>query len=354
MLKRLSIWAMALAVMIGVLELTVRVDDWAQFGVPISAPAIDLEELSVRDSVGMHARAGTQFRQFRINTLGFRGPEIGDAASRGTLIITAGASETFGLYEDQGKEWPRQLQDSLVACGADVTVLNAAFAGMSMPTVRQDFERRLARFEPAYMVYYPTPMQYMSGDPTPAEPNAVAPPPLPALRSRALPRFRDAFKRATPTPVLDLARRVTTHRTRSARGIEVRDAVDTTRLDAFERDLRVLIGAYRRGGATPVLMMHRNRFADTTSADARLYLTAWERFYPEYTGTAIVRFDAQAAHRVARVGSDSGVLVVDPLEALRGIGSSAFSDFAHFTDSGAAAVGGSAARAMSDRLCRRR
>ncbi|HEY0930674.1 MAG TPA: hypothetical protein VGE27_12205 [Gemmatimonas sp.] len=353
MLRRLAIWLSALTAMAVALEVTVRLDDWAQFGVPLMAPAIDLEELSVRDSLGMHARAGTQFRQFHINALGFRGPEVTDRTDSTVLIMTAGASETFGLYESQGREWPRQLEDSLNACGARAVVLNAAFAGMALPTVQQDFVRRLASSKPRFVVYYPTPMQYMSGDPTAAEPATAAPVPLPMWRSRALPRFRDAFKRATPTPVLDLARRVTTHRTRTARGISVRDAVDASRLDAFERDLRGLIGTYRRGGATPVLLTHRNRFADTTGADAQLYLRAWERFYPEFTGAAIVRFDAQAALRVARVGSDSGVLVVDPLPALRAAGTKAFSDFAHFTDVGAAAVGGTTARALAANLCRR-
>ena len=51
------------------LELTVRVDDWAQFGVPLTAPAIAIEDLSIRDSLGFHALPGTAFLNFRINNI---------------------------------------------------------------------------------------------------------------------------------------------------------------------------------------------------------------------------------------------------------------------------------------------
>ena len=334
------------------LELTVRVDDWAQFGVPLTAPAISIAELAVRDSLGFHARPGTTFRQFRVNSLGFRGPELETLDTAQYLIVTAGASETFGLYETQGKEWPRQFADSLARCGADVQVANSAFAGMSLPTVRQDFERRLRRLSPDMMVYYPTPMQYLEELPlTPAAPEPNSVPPLPRVRSRALPRFRDAAKRGMPQPALDLLRRLDMWRARSATGSRASNEVEPERLEVFERDLRGLVGAYRAAGAVPVLVVHANRFADTTSIESRRLLTAWERFYPKFTGLAIVRFDRLAAERTLQVARDSGLLAVDPRSELLATKGS-FSDFSHFNDAGSAVVGGMTARAISEMVCR--
>ena len=333
------------------LEATVRVDDWAQFGVSLTSPAIGLDELAVRDSLGFHARAGTSFRQFRVNALGFRGPEVHDFSDGRPIVIAAGASETFGLYETAGKEWPRQLADSLTACGAKVHVLNAAFAGMSLPTVRQDFERRLRQLQPDMVLYYPTPMQYLVGDqPKPAQPVTGPVAELPAWRSRALPRFRDAVKRGVPQPLLDLVRKVDTWRTRSRAGVTAKSEVEAARLSAFEEGLRTIVGTYRAAGTEPVLVVHANRFTDTTSVESKRLLTAWERFYPAYTGTAIVRFDAEAAERTLLVGRDSGVVVVDPRASLLAA-PGAFSDFSHFNDAGAAIVGGLAARAVAPRFC---
>jgi hypothetical protein len=343
----------AAAVLAGLfsLELTVRVDDWAQFGVPLTAPAIGIEELSIRDSLGFHARPGTVFRQFRINALGFRGPELERLDTANVLIITAGASETFGLYESAGKEWPRQFADSLRACGEGVQVANAAFAGMSLPTVQQDFERRLRPLSPDMVVYYPTPMQYLYGArPTPAPPNAQAIPPLQRVRSRAFPRFRDAIKRGIPEPALDLLRRADMWRAQRARRSTPKDSVEPERLDQYEDDLRGLVGSYRAAGVTPVFLVHANRFADTTSVEARRWLTAWERFYPAYTGVAIVRFDHAAAARTIRVATDSGVTVVDPRAALHAT-PNAFSDYSHFSDAGSAVVAGLTASAVRPAVC---
>lgn len=351
--RTLAQGAVAALVIAVSLEATVRLDDWAQYGVSPAAAPIAMSELLVRDSLGVHARAGMAFKQFHINAQGFRGADFDRAAFRGALVIASGASETFGLYEKPGGDWPRQLEDSLtVSCQGAVRVLNAAFAGMSLPTVTEDFTRRLAPLSPRLVLYYPTPMQYLEEKlPVAAAPSATPPGPLSPWRSRAVPRFRDAFKRAAPEGLVDRLRQWDTRRTRAASGTTAKTATEPERLDAFERDLRGLVGRYRAGGAVPVLVQHRNRFADTTSVTNQRWLRAWERFYPFYTAGAILEFDDAAAERVARVGADSGVVVIDPREAIAPLGESAFADFSHFTDSGSARVGGLVARRIAPVAC---
>jgi hypothetical protein len=342
------------AVVLAAFELTVRVDDWAQHGVPLAAPAVSMGDLMVRDSLGLHARAGWRFRQFQINAAGFRGPEVDLHDSTTIRVVTAGASETFGLYEPQNREWPRQLEGLLRSeCHAPVNVLNAAFAGMSLPTVRQDYELRLRRLAPRMVVYYPTPMQYLEGADLPkaAAPSREAAP-VSAWRARASPRLRDALKRALPEPVLDVVRQFDTKRRLKAIGATAKIRAERARLDAFDRDLRALVGAYRFGGSEPVLVIHRHRFRDTTSVEARRLLRAWERFYPRYTAGALLEFDEQAAERMLRLKEDSSVLVVDPLPSLAPLGDAAFADFSHFTEKGSEAMARVIARSIGPMLCR--
>jgi lysophospholipase L1-like esterase len=348
---------LAASLVVGALALegTVRLDDWAQHGVPFTARATSLGELIVRDSLGLHARAGGQFRQFRINRAGFRGPEV-DLSMPGQLrIVTAGASETFGLYEPAGKEWPRQLEDSLhTSCGdRRAVVLNAAFAGMALPTVRQDYERRLRPLQPQLVVYYPTPMQYLEAAELPraAAVSAAPPAPLSPWRLRTVPRFRDAVKRAVPEPLLDVLRQLDTKRQLSAAGTKAKAEAEPERLEAFDRDLRGLVGSYRAGGSAPVLVIHRHRFRDTSSAADRRLLRAWERFYPRYTAGALLAFDDSAAARMRRIAADSGIAVVDPLPGLEPVRDSAFADFSHFTARGSAVMAGAVAGAVRPLVC---
>ena len=231
-------------------------------------------------------------------------------------------------------------------------MLNAAFAGMSLPTVRQDIDNRILPLRPDVVAYYPTPMQYLEGKLPKATPPSMEPVvDLPRWRSRAFPRFRDAIKRSVPEPLLDLIRVVDTRRTRAASKIEAQTEFPSDRLDAFEADLRSLVGDLRGAGVRPVLVVHRNRFRETSSPESQRLLRAWERFYPRYTGEAIVEFDLNAADRTKRVGADSAILVVDPIESLRAANVPVFSDFSHFNDAGAALVGREVASRLAPVAC---
>ncbi len=348
-------WAAAITAIVAIaFEATVRIDDWAQFDVPISSPYKSLDELIVRDTQGMHARPSSEFRQFRVNSLGFRGPEVETAKlARGKVVIVSGASESFGLYETSGKEWPRQLEDSLaLRCGKDVVVLNAAFAGMSLPTVAQDLDLRLKSIGPKILIYYPTPMQYLEADLPVAARIDSTPVRVPSMwRPRGASRLRDAVKRSVPDAILDQLRVWETKSSRSKLGTAPLATAPSDRLDAYDAGLRSIIGRARGHGIEPVLVVHRNRFRDTTELKDRQMLRAWERFYPRFTGGAILAFDDSAANRTLSTGRDSNVVVVDPLPTLTPLGARAFADFSHFTDIGAAAVGGAAAAKVAGPLC---
>ena len=327
-------------------EVTVRIDDWARFGTPIIAPANSIDDLMVRDAFGAHARPGAVFRHFRINSLGFRGPEVDTTAREGKpLIFTSGASETFGLYESPGKEWPRQLEDSLAdACqGISPTVLNAGLAGMSLPTVEQDVRLRLSRYRPTAVVYYPTPLQYVEAD----LPRAAAPAvgsALPLLQLRTPQRFRDALKQVVPDPVLDFIRRWMLQRMRAGSNIKPLDSVPQDRLAAFESDLRTLVHTVRAAGAIPVLVVHQHRFGNTMSSFDRIMLVAWERFVPRVTGPTLLAFEAEAAERTRKVAKETGAVLVDPTLDHAGPKGEMFADFSHFNDRGAAVLAGEIAR----------
>ncbi len=342
------------AIMLVAIEGATRFDDWARFGVAFSSNVQAMDELLVIDSLGAHARPGAQYRQFRINALGLRGAEIPPERLRtARLVVVSGASESFGLYEAQGKEWPRQLEDSLrTHCARDVVVGNAAFAGMSLPTVIQDVERRLRPLEPSVIVYYPTPMQYLEETiPVAAKPREVPTNGATGFRWRARKRFRDAIKNVTPAPILDLLRKREIAAAQSGMSAGPGTSAPMDRLDAFELNLRRLVGAIRAADAMPALGVHQNRFFVREGVEQERWLRAWEKFYPQYTGNTILVFEALAAERTRQVARDSAVVLIDPTVALRRERPVPFADFSHFTDRGAAIMGGTAARAIAGSVC---
>jgi hypothetical protein len=358
------------------LEITCRVEDRIRFGTPILSRFTSQGDLLVRDSLGAHGRPNGRFQKWVLNGLGTRGPEVAPVPAPGTLrVVAAGASETFGLYESAGREYPRQLEDSLraslaagpaPACAAGlpaptrVEVLNAALPGMSLPTVVQDLRLRVSGMRPDVVLLYATPAQYLEDQPPAAarpdsSPAAGDVPFVRALRPRALARVREQAKQMLPAVAQDWLRRRDIGRQLRARPAGWRyTGVPAERVTLFERDLRGAVGAVRAVGAEPVLATHANRFLGARSLDER-QLNAWERFYPRAPGRVIVAFDSAANEATRRVARDSAVAIADLARALAGGGPAVFADFSHFTDDGAARVAGTLSATVAEagraRLC---
>lgn len=349
---RMAVEGVALLALFGAaIEAACRVEDWVRYRTPILARARSQSDLLVRDADGAHGRANARYQKWVMNSLGMRGPEASARKPAGTYrIVTAGASETYGLYESPDREYPRQLEDSLRAaaarCGAGLPrfeVLNAAMPGMSLPTIAQDVRTRLGRLQVDAVLIYPTPAGFLDLKPPVAavpdsSPTAGTLPARFALYPRVATRVRNQIKLLLPGPVQTWLRERETAGTLRSQPPGWRfEEIPADRLALFERDLRATVGAVRAIGATPVLATHANTFMRPGPLD-RDMLISWEKFYPRAPGRVIVAFDSAAREVTLRVARDSGVTVADVARRMAAAPGETFADFVHFTDAGAAHV----------------
>ena len=346
-------WAALAVLFVLVLEATARAEDWVRYRTPFFSRIVDGAELMVRDRDGAHGRPDARYMKWQMNSLGLRGPEARLSKAPGTIrIATVGASETFGLFESPGREFPRQLEDSLAAfsasdgaCGQVVgkrfEVFNAALPGMSLPTIEADLRLRLKRYSLDVVVVYPSPAQYLEH----WEPSVT--PPDSSGRSGLLPwtrmfhprskrRLREQAKLLLPEHVKTwLRERETARRIQSQpRGWRFEEP-PAERIAAFEKDLRQIVNTVRANGGIPILVTHANAFRGASRHDRALQVT-WERFFPRATGEVLVAFDSLANLSVLRIAAEMGVGSVDVVPHLGH--RRWFGDFSHFTDEGAARV----------------
>jgi hypothetical protein len=343
-------------------EAACRVEDWIQFRTPIFALERSQLDLLVRDTLGMHGRPGGRFQKWSLNAFGMRGPDVSLVKPPHVLrVVTAGASETFGLYESPGNEYPRQLEDTLngrladhrTACGEwHAQVLNAAMPGMSLPTIEQDIRLRIRPLNPDYVVLYATPAGYLDDVvPVAARRVSVAPdgsrlPRSNALFPRVAGRIRTQLKTLLPTALQDRIRHREITVTLARHSPNWRfDSVPLDRLKMFEADLRRAVGGIRSIGAIPVLMTHANRFVGSADSDVAA-LRMWEKFYPRASGRTIVAFDSAARLTTVAVARDSQAVLVDLAPTLARSHEGVFADYAHFTDLGAALAAGTASSSI--------
>jgi hypothetical protein len=151
-------------------EVFARLDDNLTWGAPFLTPYSN-ERLLRQDSLGFRGRPNFQYQKWRMNNLGFRGPDIAPSPAPGvTRIAVIGASETFGLYESEGGEYPARMQRMLdsIAPGR-YEVVNVALPGLSLASMVPYIRRSVVPIGASILVVYPTPMFYLEVRPLPVD-----------------------------------------------------------------------------------------------------------------------------------------------------------------------------------------
>lgn len=351
-------WLPLALLMVLVLEVVARVEDRIVYGIPFMSRVRSPNDLVWLHPDGARGRPNARYQQWRLNNLGFRGPDITPTPAPGTVrIVTVGASETFGLYESAEREYARQLEDSLrtrvttacVAPAPNVEVLNAALPGMATPSMALVLDKVIRPAAPNVILLYPSPGFYLNPRrPAPTSGVVGADSTLPftnALRLRVAARAERQVRAIVSGRLRAYLRRIVlARRVRQWEHNRFR-TVPPNRLSQFDSDLRTAVGVAKSTGATVVLMGHANATMADGFSDQTL-VEAWVYQFPRSTGEVLREFHSRALELERELARDSGIVFVDLPAALSGREETAFADFVHFTDTGAAIVAGTIADAI--------
>ena len=132
------------------IELCARFDDALKYDAPFWK-GYTSESLKSSDSEGISRNIpNARFQKWQNNGDGFRGPEITPIKAPGTTrIICLGASESYGLYESPGKEWPAQLRTSLPK---KYEVINVSVVGLGLSSYEAYLKKYVLKLEPDLII----------------------------------------------------------------------------------------------------------------------------------------------------------------------------------------------------------
>ena len=337
-------WAGLAVLFVVTLEVCARIDDRLTWDAPLWGH-YSHKRLFTVDELGPHSKFGARFEKWRVNSHGFRGADITMVKPAGVVrVIVIGQSETFGLYERAGMEFPAQLQKKLdIAKPGRYQVLNAGCAGMTLPRFIHYFGVWLKKFDPDIVIYYPTPGSYMEEVVPGSSPVSAMRRPIRPESIRLVRKTRVVVERFLPAFVVEAMheQRMAIHERRMAAYVRKQktgwlwEHVPPERLAVFKRHLEEFVRDIRESGAQPMLVTHAHRFpADRAkwSAVDEVMMTGWR--WARTSEQSMLEMEDAANRAIRELGKQLGIPVADAALGVPRVPEN-FADFSHFTDRGA-------------------
>jgi len=355
--KRYFIYLISVVFFIVTMEISSRVDDKIKFNAPFGDEYTS-DRLRTRSHEGLRINSpGSRFEKWKINKHGFRGPEISIEKSENIIrIVCMGTSETFGLYESPGKEWPAQLA-TVLNNDYHYEIINASVVGCGLKNYKQYIEQYVLKFNPdailLYMAPYNNIMTHIREDKKKLQKrkehkkikkghsfslkNVV-------LNLRILPKIKQTLKQVIPSDVLkkyqvwNMTKQVNEFERRRLKGNKKPlDEIPQEALAAFQKELESLVDFIDNRNieviltSYPVLITREN-----IKKYPEIFLDA-RRFYVELSFNGMIDAPLRFNKTIKTVADKKQLAFVDnaisiPKEIKY------FADNVHYTDEGAELV----------------
>jgi lysophospholipase L1-like esterase len=324
---RIAVLAASIVLALCALEGAVRVRQWMQYGTS-TGEAFQL--VADRASGLFIPKPGQDTGRIRINSQGFRGPEIPRTKPPGTVRLAfLGGSTTF-CAEVSGNEntWPALVTRGLGERypGVKFDYVNAGVPGYGLGSMRKNLERRVAPFRPDIIFFYEAT-------------NDMASDTRELAARRGL--YSDMTKDSSPLAKISVAwflieRRMIRQQQEKAARSGITLAYDPDSLaHVFGERLAGCLQAAKAVAPVYAVATFSHKMRRDQSPQVALANSAEALFYSPYTSVAELITSFDAYNRAIREVADStGAILIDGEDTIPG-DDIHFADSVHFTDEGA-------------------
>ncbi len=354
-------WSVSVIVFLFVVEITARVDDALKYGAPILGRYSN-ERLRARDENGMRYNIpNAHFEKWQNNKFGFRGPDFDPEKPEGlTRIVCMGVSETYGLFEDEGKDWPGQLSEMLEPYQS-FHVINAATVGLSLPDYTNYMEKYVFKFDPDIIIILANPQSFMGAmareereNPTSANPTAGKAGTNNSLLAnlvagiRILPKAKQMLIRFVPAWLLekfqywDRTRKIEQLENNLLKGRKTIDVIPVEYQDAFRKEIEKIVQAVRERGIKVILSTYPILMTEDNIDDYPLIIMESRRFCVHLSYDGMLDASRAADSIVQVIASEYGLGFVDGRQIVPN-STEYFGDNVHLTNAGAEIFAGALA-----------
>jgi len=354
--ERIKIAVLSILVFIFTLEVSARIDDRIKYDAPIFSQ-YSAALLRTADSEGINCNIPhAHFEKWKINRLGFRGPEISLTKEKERVrIVCLGTSETFGLYEGPGEDWVSQLL-KILGENRRLEVVNASVVGLPLKKYRRYIEKYVLRLDPDVVILYINPFDYGVGTENFAKrqrgqgevaksnkggwKNGLADI---FSRVRILAKIKQAVKRIMPENILkwyqhrDLRKQIGVLEHNRLNGAKALDVIPPENLRSFRRDLEELIRFLLDQNIKIILSSYPVLISPENLDRYPEIFLDHRRFYIELSLQGIIDASQKFNEAIKAVAGEHKIDLVDN-NAMIPKNTQYFADNVHYTDAGARLV----------------
>jgi lysophospholipase L1-like esterase len=349
-----------LGIFLAVLEVCARIDDLFRYGAALWSP-YSADQLTALDEAGIKYNVpGARFEKWQNNARGFRGVDVPlEKPHPDTVrVVCLGSSETYGLFESPGEEWPAQLQRLLPL--PSWQIINAGVVGIDLRGYRAYLVKHVLPLNPDVVIIVTHPNRYATKYVRDHEfkASAQALPRSPGKRSgcdppfdlskqiRFLPRFKQSLKagmhKSFPAILQkyqerDMGRQVREIEQTRLKGRKALDFMPERCQEDFRRDLQDVVALLKDKGIRVMLTSYPSLLDRSTLDSYREIFMDARRFSVEYSLAGLIDTRERLNAASAALAVSEGAMYAD-LCARVPHDSKYFGDGAHYTDQGARVV----------------
>jgi len=326
------------------LELCARIDDLVRYGADFWKPYTREMTIEQIDKFGVTGKPNSRYQKWRINNLGFRGQDVSLKKNEGVIrVLCAGASETLGLYEDEGKEWPAQLERQLKNVDTNIEVLNTSFYGLgyTFRNITRRYESFWKAYDPDFFIIYANPSSYIydSKDSDDSKGKTVDKKTIKEKKSiaadfRIIDKIKNAYRKYIPQRFLNMK-----DKRKAAREIKINLKKDKRRIlplseaeSRMQEDILRLRDLCKKNRTVLILSSHIMRLDPQEMFKSRVGS-------PQLTEAEIIRNYYVLNSCLKKMARKENIVFVDNMTLCKATTSN-FADGVHFTNKGAATIAG--------------
>lgn len=304
------------------------------------------------DSDGVrHNIPNAKYKKWEINSLGFRGKEFNFEKKAGQVrIVCFGASETFGVFENNGKEWPSQLGEMLRDKFPRVEVINVSLVGLKLEKRKDYIEKYVLPLKPDIVIMLPRFLLYIKDSIREVERGHLVNDvkrkkvkksiKVPRSNSKLLLELYEMIKGILPEGILrgisirKLQRKIRKKEKKSLINREPIDELAENTILEIERDLRSLIHYLKGNNVVPLLSTFPSLVTSFNKDVHKDMLLESRLLCIELSEAGIIDASIKFNQTVRRVTTEENVAFVDS-ENLIPKTLEYFANNYHYTDKGA-------------------